>query len=535
MRRHLSRLFSLTLLFGAVTGARADVVLDWNEVTLDAIRVDRTAPPKAARALAIVHTAVFDAVNGATGGGYEPFHVPPSQLTGAVSPEAAAAAAAHHSLAALFPAQKTAFDTALAASLAAVPAGPAKTAGIAWGTGVAEAILDLRHDDGADAVAAYEAPGGSSWWARTPPAFADPLLPQWPRVRPWCMTSGRQFRQGPPPAPGTGEYRAAFREVQLLGRADSTRRTAEQSQIALFWADGPGTATPPGHWHVIAQGLARERGNTLIQNARLFTLLGVAAADAAVVSWEHKYHYGHWRPITGIQNAATDGNPDTNADPAWTPFIPTPPFPAYTSGHSTFSSASAGILAYFFGTDEIAFTTTSDGLPGVQRSFPRLSDAAAEAGQSRIYGGIHWQYDNQAGLKSGRALAEHIAHNFMNPVAAPGACVPGPTTLCLADGRFRVEARWRTADASGSGQAAGLGSDSGRFWFFDDDNTELTVKVLDACSAFDRFWVFASGLTDVEVLLTVTDSQTGKTRRYFNPRGQAFAPVQDTSAFSTCP
>lgn len=534
MRRNLSRLLSLTLLLGAAA-ARADVVLDWNSVALQAIRTDRTAPPKAGRALAVVHTAVFDAVNGATGGGYEPFHVPPSRLTGAASPEAAAAAAAHHALVALFPAQQAALDAALANSLAAIPASPAKTAGIAWGEEVAEAILDLRHDDGADAVAAYEAPGGSSWWARTPPAFADPLLPQWPRVRPWCMTSGRQFRQGPPPAPGSTEYRLAFREVQLLGRADSPVRTPEQSQIALFWADGPGTATPPGHWHVIAQDLARDRGNTLIQNARLFALLGVAAADAAVVSWEHKYYYGHWRPITGIQHADDDGNPETTADATWTPFIATPPFPAYTSGHSTFSSASATILALFFGTDEIAFSTTSDGLPGVRRSFSRLSDAAAEAGQSRIYGGIHWQYDNQAGLKSGRALAEHIAHGFMNPVTAPGPCTPGATTLCLAGGRFRVEARWRTADASGSGNAAALGSDSGRFWFFDDDNTELTVKVLDACSAFDRYWVFASGLTDVEVLLTVTDSQTGKTRRYFNPRGTAFAPVQDTSAFATCP
>lgn len=522
-------------LLGLAAPGRADVVLDWNNVALNAIRVDKTAPPKASRALACVHASMFDAINSASGGAYEPYLVQPVEFLVPISVEAAAAAAAHAALVDLFPAQKATFDAALDASLAAIPGGPAKDSGIEWGESVAQQILTVRHEDGSGTTVDYGAPTGANWWAATPPAFAPPLLPNWPYVKPWTMTSGSQFRQGPPPAPTSPEYARAFREVLRLGRSDSTHRTAEQTQIALFWADGPGTATPPGHWHVIAQGISQERHLSLIENARLFALLAMAGADAAVVSWDHKYYYSNWRPVTGIQHADTDGNPATTADPAWTPLIATPPFPSYTSGHSTFSSASARVLALFFGTDQISFSTTSDGLAGVTRSFTSLSEAAEEAGQSRIYGGIHWQYDNEAGLASGQALGEHVFFNHLTPLAEAVTCAPGPQTLCLAGGRFKVEASWQTADAHGTANAVSLGKDSGNFWFFDEDNAELTVKVLNACEGFDRYWVFASGLTNVEVTVTVTDTQTRHIRRYFNPQGKAFAPVQDTNAFATCP
>jgi hypothetical protein len=522
--------FGFTLL--AVT-AHADVVLDWNEVALDAIRTDRTNPPRATRNLAIVHTSVFDAVNGILGG-FDPYAVTTAAPAGA-SAEAAAAAAAHRALVAVYPAQQAAFDAALATSLAAIPDGVAKADGIDWGEQVADEILALRSTDGAGAVVAYGTPEGANWWIPTPPAFAAALLPQWPYVRPWTMTSGKQFRVPAPPAPNSSEYMRAFREVQLLGRVDSALRSADQTQIALFWNDGPGTATPPGHWQAIAQGLSAEHHLTLAQNARLFALLSMTQADAAIVSWDNKYYYGQWRPVTAIQQAEHDGNPDTVADPGWGSFIGTPPFPTYTSGHSTFSGSSSRLLAHFLGTDVIAFDATSDGLPGVTRSYTSLAQAAEEAGQSRIYGGIHWQYDNQHGLSSGRALADHAFFNFLQPVGSVGTCSPGPTVLCLTEGRFRVQAHWRTDVAAGDGNGVTLGDDSGRFWFFDADNTEVVVKVLNACGGFDRYWVFASGLTDVEVRITVTDTQAGKTRTYFNPRGKAFAPVQDVDAFATCP
>ena len=523
------------LLLGLAAPGRGDVVLDWNKVALNAIRVDKTSPPKASRALACVHTAMFDAINSANGGTYEPYLVQPVEFFAPISLEAAAAAAAHAALVDLFLAQKAAFDAALATSLAAIPDGPEKTSGIVWGESVAAQILAARHDDGSGTVVDYGVPTGANWWAATPPAFAPALLPNWPNVTPWAMTSGSQFRQGPPPTPLSPEYTAAFHEVERLGRSDSTARTADQTQIALFWADGAGTATPPGHWHVIAQGISQEKHLGLLDNARLFALLAITGADAAIVSWDHKYTYNNWRPVTGIQHADTDGNPATTADAAWLPLIATPPFPSYTSGHSTFSSASARLLALFFGTDQISFSTTSDGLPGVTRSFTRLSQAAEEAGQSRIYGGIHWQFDNQVGLASGRALGEFVFFNRLTPLAGAGPCISSATALCLAGGRFKVEAGWQTASDHGPATGTSLGTDSGSFWFFDSDNVELTVKVLDACNGFDRFWVFASGLTDVEVLIKVTDTQTGHVRQYFSPQGHAFAPIQDTNAFATCP
>jgi hypothetical protein len=171
----------------------------------------------------------------------------------------------------------------------------------------------------------------------------------------------------------------------------------------------------------------------------------------------------------------------------------------------------------------------------VQRSFTSFSQAAEEAGQSRIYGGIHWQYDNQAGLASGRTLAEHVFFNFLTPVSAPGVCAADARTLCLNGGRFKVQARWTTATASGPAQVVSQTGDSGQLYFFDADNTELTVKVLDGCGTNDRFWVFASGLTNVQVAVTVTDTRTGSARQYFNPQGHPFAPVQDISAFASCP
>ncbi|HYU35572.1 MAG TPA: vanadium-dependent haloperoxidase [Thermoanaerobaculia bacterium] len=533
MRKLCFGALCVAALLGFAGAARADVILDWNEVLLNAIRVDKTPPPRAARAMACVDISIYDAVNGILGG-YTPYHVTDPAPAGA-SPEAAAVAAAHAALVALFPAQQATFDAAYTASLAAIPDGAAKTAGIAWGEQVATAILELRADDHSGATDAWEPPLGGGWWLPTPPALAAPLLPNWLRVTPWAMTSGTQFRQLAPPSPNSAEFLAAFREVKRVGRVDSPSRTAEQTQIALFWADGAGTETPPGHWITVAEGISRARGLSLGENARLFGLLSITVADAAIVSWDIKYAYNNWRPVTAIQHADQDGNPATEADPTWLPLIATPPFPSYSSGHSTFSGSSSRLLAHFFGTDAVAFSTTSDALPGVTRSFTSFSQAAEEAGQSRIYGGIHWQFDNQVGLASGRDLADFVFFNALTPVAAPSTCVPGPTTLCLTGGRFKAEAQWRSAESSGAGNAVSLGDDSGRFWFFAPDNTEVVVKVLDACAGFDRYWVFASGLTNVQVTLTVTDTRSGQVRRYFNPLDRPFVPVQDVGAFATCP
>jgi hypothetical protein len=285
-------------------------------------------------------------------------------------------------------------------------------------------MLSHRADDGADAVVPYTPSGEFGDWQPTPPAFAPALLPQWPYVTPFAMTSGDQFRGPAPPPFSSPDYATAYNEVRELGDTDSATRTADQTQIAYFWEDGAGTATPPGHWQVIAQQMAEMFGNDLLENARLFALLSMTQADAAICSWDHKYFYDHVRPYTAITSEADDdGNPATAEDPTWFNLIPTPPFPTYTSGHSTFSGGSARMLGHFFSTDDVDFCAPSPDpqrwptqLTGVVRCWNHLSQAAEEAGQSRIYGGIHWQYDNQGGLSSGRALADYVFENFLQPI-----------------------------------------------------------------------------------------------------------------------
>jgi hypothetical protein len=204
----------------------------------------------------------------------------------------------------------------------------------------------------------------------------------------------------------SARWAADYNEVKRLGAAIGSLRTPEQDLIALFWADGAGTETPPGHWNRIAQRVSADRPGTLEDTARLFALLNIAMADAGICAWDAKYAFDFWRPVTAIRNGDADGNPATEADPAWTSFIVTPPFPEYVSGHSAFSGAAATILARFYGTDRIAFTTGSDAVPGVLRTFEGFNDAAAEAAMSRLYGGIHFRSAIQDGLVAGVEIGE---------------------------------------------------------------------------------------------------------------------------------
>ncbi|MBK9383805.1 MAG: vanadium-dependent haloperoxidase [Planctomycetes bacterium] len=239
------------------------------------------------------------------------------------------------------------------------------------------------------------------------------LLPGWGNVTPFGIRAGEQFRPPAPPRLRSFNYVMDWLEVEALGEANSGARTADQTEIARFWGYGPGTATPPGHWNQIAFNVSTDQGLSLSENARLFALLNIAMADAAIVSWDCKYVYGFWRPITAIQLADTDGNPFTAANPAWTPLLATPPFPEYSSGHSTFSAAAAGVLRRFFGTDRIAFRAGSDDLPGVERSYDSFSHAAHESGKSRIYGGIHFQSANFWGLHNGRLVALYVMNRLL--------------------------------------------------------------------------------------------------------------------------
>jgi hypothetical protein len=392
-------------------GAR-DVVVPWNEAALQAIRTAAMPPPPASRALAIVHVSMHDAVNGIDPK-YEHYLVPATAPRDA-SEEAAAIAAAHDALVALFPTQAGSFDGLQRVMLDRVRNGNAKTQGMAWGQQVAAKILAARANDGAANTAPYPGSNEPGKW-RPHLSFGNvvrpALLPLWGRVTPFALTGGSQFRPPVPPALTSVDYALEVLFVQFFGSKNSQYRSRQETEIALFWAYGPATSTPPGHWNQIAQAALRGNRDPLGERARLFALLNIALADACIVSWDCKYQFGLWRPITAIQLADQDGNPFTFPDTGWMPLLETPPFPEYTSGHSTFSGAAAAVLASHFGKDNVRFTVGSDDLPNVRRHYRSFSEAALESGMSRIFGGIHFMSANLWGLftgyQSGIYAAEH--------------------------------------------------------------------------------------------------------------------------------
>ena len=394
----------------------ADVALEWNEVAVEATRVARLSPNAQTRALAMVHGAVFDAVNGIERD-YAPYLVNVHAPRWA-SEEAAAAAAAHAVLVGLMPAQQTTFDAALASSLAAVSDGPAEDVGVAYGKFVADNMLAERADDGSTDVVTYVPGTEPDDWKPTPPTNAPAAIPQWATVEPFGINSPDQFRADPPPSLNSPEFTAAFNQIKAIGKSDSATRTPEQTDIARFWAGPSGTVQPPGHWNNIARDVAEAQGNSLEENARMLALLNIGMADALIAAWDSKYEHNFVRPVTAIQNADTDGNPDTAGDSTWLPLLVTPPHPSYVAAHSTVSAAAATALAAFYGNDAIAFTSSAEvaaGGPVITRSFDGFWQAAEEAGASRIYGGIHWSFDNEAGLEAGRSVGEFVADNLLQP------------------------------------------------------------------------------------------------------------------------
>jgi membrane-associated phospholipid phosphatase len=407
---------TFTTIIKRVDQDNSDVVLDWNATLLNAIYTDKTAPPVASRNMAIAQTAVFDAINSITGT-YKNYHFTGTAPT-IVSAEAAAASAAYTVLVNLYPNQKTFFDTALTASLAKITDGEAETTGVTFGQTVANDILTLRSTDGFNTTVNYTPGTNPGDWQPTPPANASALLPQWGQVTPFGLTSGSQFRPAGEPVLTSDQYTTDFNQVKDLGSINSTTRTADQTEVAKFWADGSGTFTPPGHWNQIAQNAAATKGNSLVDNARLFALLDISLADAGIAAWDAKYTENFWRPITAIQKADTDGNPNTTADPNWKPLITTPPFPSYISGHSTFSGAAAKVLTTILG-DNVSFSVNSLGTPGVDRTFTNFNAAANEAGISRIYGGIHFNSDNVDGLATGKLVGNYVLQNLLAPITEP--------------------------------------------------------------------------------------------------------------------
>ena len=385
-------------------------VTDWNTILLDAVRTASSAPPLASRNMAMVHAAIYDSVNSISKK-YSAYLVSIDAPAGA-SAEAATAAAAHRTLVGLYPAQAGKFDAALQSSLAKIPDGKAKQDGIALGQQVAEQFISLRNTDGITKVVEYTPSTDPGTWVPTPPALAAALAPQWPQVTPFAMTSGSQFRPPGPPALEGAKYAEEVNYVKEIGKIDSLTRTPDQTAIAKFRANGAGTFTPPGHWNQIAEETATLTGQSLEDSARLFALLNIALADAAISCWDAKYEYNLWRPVTAIRQADTDNNPNTTADAQWLPLVTTPPFPEYMSGHSTFSGAADAVMSSVFGSD-FGFGDKGDRSVNSLRTYENFSQAADESGMSRIFGGIHFMSANVDGLSSGRNLGNYVVQNFL--------------------------------------------------------------------------------------------------------------------------
>jgi Dockerin type I domain len=404
---------------------RGDVVLAWNQTTIDAIRNDRITLGLTTRTFAMVHAAIYDAVNDIERQ-YSVFKVDVSAPADAL-PEAAAAEAAYTVLVAIYPDQKELFDATLAESLNAITDGSGKIHGIAVGEQVAQGILAWRADDGSDVIVPYTAGDEPGQWRPTPPDFSAPWGPEWSQVATFAIPSALPFLPPPPPPLNSPEYTAAFNEAKSIGVLNSTTRRPFQTETGIFWGyDTTGKGPPPVMYNQTAQTIALQQGNTLEQNARLFALANIAMADVGIVAWDSKFTDNFWRPVTAIPLADTDGNPDTVADPAWEPLgapgdgvVPnfTPPFPAYVSGHASFGAALFQTLADFYGTDNIHFTIGSDELPGVYHSFDSFSAAAEENGQSRIYLGIHWQFDKTNGIALGEAVGNYVFEHQLTRVS----------------------------------------------------------------------------------------------------------------------
>lgn len=400
-----------TLWVALIAGsARADLVDQWNTALLDSIRTEDTAPCLAARNLAILHGAMYDA-SVAVKGTTQPFYYR-TQVRSDLSLEAALNAAAFYTAKNLHPSRIAAFNDLYERLQTGLARDGDQEAGAVLGRKIGAAWINWRVGDGSSRVLTYIPKTEPGAWKRTLPFFRPPDLPGWCLVQPFTLVGAAQFRPPGPPSLDSPRYAEELNALKKYGGIRSADRTAEQTEIARFWADFSYTVAPPGHWNQIAQNIAATKQFSLIDKVRLFAVLNVTMADVGVACWEAKYFYNFWRPVTAIRAAETDGNPATEPDKEWKSLLNTPSFPEYVSGHSAFSGAGADVLKAFLGTDSVDFTVPSDSLPGKIRSFHRLSECAYEISQSRMYGGIHFPSALNDGLDLGRKIAAHVLANF---------------------------------------------------------------------------------------------------------------------------
>jgi len=387
-----------------------NAVIEWNRTLLAIVRTPGAQPTTvhSTRDFAMLHAAIYDAVNNIDPK-FSPYLVSLPNVPRSASEIAAADAAAHDVLASLYPAFQAFLDTELQQDLAQVPDNERKAQGVAVGQAVAAQLLAARSADGANVTPPSYVPGTQPGdYQLTPPNFAKADFTQWSQVTPFALRRANEFRPGPPPTLTSATYTEVFNEVKDLGFSASTTRTAEQTQIGKFW-----NGNIQDFWNEITQTAALAHHLDLEHSARLFALLNISLADTTIAFFDAKYVYNFWRPVTAVQLADADGNPQTDPNPTWLPLSPkTAPDPSYPGAHSAISKAGATVLSFYFG-DQFTFDVTSESLAGVTRHFTSFSAAAEEAGLSRIYAGQHFRTDHIAGKRLGRQVAESIDESIL--------------------------------------------------------------------------------------------------------------------------
>ena len=409
--RIVSYIFIIAALLVGFNGlARADVIADWNERAVNAGNVARVGNSPTARAIAMVHLAMFEAVN-SIAPRYTPYRARLAADPGA-SRDAAAASAAHGVLVRLYPQQTAELDKALQASLSAVSDGAPKTQGIQLGQQAAAAILAERSNDGADAPNTYRPFTATGKYVPT----TLPIGWTVKDVKPFSLKAGNQLRPAAPYSLKSSQWAKDFSEVKRMGAKNGSARTSEQTEIARFWElTGPATYNP-----VIRQ-LSASSGFDILDNARLFALFSMVTADAGIAIFDAKYAYNFWRPVTAIRNADMDGNNATERDPTWEPFIATPMHPEYPCAHCISQGSAASVLEAFFGDVVPTFTMTSTTAPGVTRKFSRLSDYVAEVVNARVYDGVHYRTSGEVGAAMGRRNGQFAVQNYLKPLVQAAA------------------------------------------------------------------------------------------------------------------
>jgi hypothetical protein len=402
-----NRIAALILIATTLTGAlyaRADVVTDANAKAAD-IASKAPGTPPAVRIMAYVQTSVFEAANAITGR-YPPLMAKINAAPGA-SVDAAVAAATRTALAKLMPTQQAAIDADYEAALKLVPDGAAKTNGIAVGEQAATACL-ARPDEGLSLPDTYRPHTTPGVYVPTTPT----AVPNWGKRKPWVMTSGAQFRPGPPPALTSEAWARDYNEIKAIGAKNSTQRTPEQTAIAKFWE-----ATAPSVYWPVARAVAAAPGRDVTANARLLAIAAMAMDDALIAVFDAKYTYNLWRPVTAIRNGDADGNDATERDPSWTPFIDTPMHPEYPCAHCIVSASLGAVLQAELGSGPVpAMSSASSTAGGAVRTWKSVDEFVQEVAVARIYDGVHYRNSTVVGSAMGKQIGELAVKSFPKPI-----------------------------------------------------------------------------------------------------------------------